>query len=309
MISKVISGKSFHGVCRYICADERRAVILETEGVRGHNYKLMAADFETQQGLRPGLKKAVFHGILSFYPGEQIDDQTIASIAKEYLEKMGITNTQYAVVKHIDRDHPHLHAIANLVNNNGATIKDNWIGLRGKKIAQQLTLKYHLRQALSKDLSLTHLERLNEKEATRYVIYLAILENLPACKSLDDLKQQLLNRGIDTLYKYKSGTDELQGISFKIGAYKYKGSQVDRQFSLGNLTRTIQQNNKLQLKPVLKFSAVEYKTQSLESSTREEQKEKSSLLEQLIRPEKNYEQLPYELKRKQKKKTRGLRLN
>src|SRR6266542_596799 len=135
MISKVIIAKSFYGACEYICKDKRRAVILETEGVRSHSYKLMAKDFEVQHALRPTLKKAVFHGILSFYPGEKIDDQKMLAIAKEYLEKMGITNTQYAITKHIDRNHPHLHIIANLINNKGETIKDNWIELRGKKIA------------------------------------------------------------------------------------------------------------------------------------------------------------------------------
>src|SRR6185369_14598350 len=98
-------------------------------------------------------------------------------------EKIGITNTQYAIVKHIDKAHPHLHVIANLVNNNGESIKDNWIGLRGKKISQQLTLKHDLKQALSKDLSLTHIERLSEKEANRYTIYQAISELLASCKN------------------------------------------------------------------------------------------------------------------------------
>ena len=158
MISKVITGKSFYGACKYICEDERRAMILETEGVRDYNYKLMTSDFEMQHSLRPTLNKAVFHGILSFYPGEKIEDQIMLLIAKEYLQKIGITNTQYAITKHTDRNHPHPHIIANLVNNDGKTIKDNWIGLRGKKIAQELTLKHDLKQALSKDLGLTHLD-------------------------------------------------------------------------------------------------------------------------------------------------------
>ena len=309
MISKVITGKSFYGVCRYICKDERRAVILETEGVRSHNYKLMAADFEIQQTLRPTLKKAVFHGILSFYSGEKIDDEKMCLIAKEYLSEMGIMNTQYAVTKHTDRNHPHLHIIANLVNNKGETIKDNWIGLKGKKIAQQLTLKHELKQALSKDLNLTNLERLNEKEASRYTIYQAILERLPFSKNLDDLKQQLQKQGVETLYKYKSGTTELQGISFKIGKYKYKGSEIDRQFSLKNLARTIEQNNRLLLNPAPKFFADNISLQRLnEDSTNQQQNENYSLLEQLMKPEKNYEQLPYELKRKQKKKNKRLGL-
>ena len=135
MISKVIIGKTFYGACRYICKDEKRAIILQTEGVRNYDYKLMAADFEKQHSLRPTLSKAVFHGIISFYPGEKIQDQIMTEIAKEYLQQMKIINTQFMVVKHIDKNHLHLHILANLVDNNGEVIKDSWIGLRGKKIA------------------------------------------------------------------------------------------------------------------------------------------------------------------------------
>jgi hypothetical protein len=56
----------------------------------------------------------------------------MVEISKEYLVKMGITETQFAITKHVDKDHPHLHIIANLVNNKGEAIKDNWIGLKGK---------------------------------------------------------------------------------------------------------------------------------------------------------------------------------
>lgn len=243
MISKVITGKTFEGTCRYICMNEKRSLVLETEGVRGHHYKFIAADFENQRSLRPSLTKAVFHAILSFYPTEKIDDANLVEIAKEYLEKMGVTDTQYSITKHTDRNHPHLHIIANLVNNKGETIKDNWIGLKGKKVAQQLTIKYGLIQAVGKNLELTHLERMNEKEANKYHIYKSILEKLPQSRSLYELKEKLQKENIETLYKYKGQTNELQGISFRIGEYKYKGSEIDRQFSIKNLERIIQQQS------------------------------------------------------------------
>ena len=109
MISKVITGKTFGGACRYVCMDQKRAVVLETEGVRGYDHKLMAKDFERQQAFRPSLKKAVFHGILSFYPGEKIEDEKMTEIAKKYLQEMKIVDTQYAIVKHTDKNHSHLH--------------------------------------------------------------------------------------------------------------------------------------------------------------------------------------------------------
>lgn len=131
----------------------------------------------------------------------------------------------------------HLHILANLVDNNGEVIKDSWIGLRGKKIAQKLTRKYKLRHAFSKDISKINLEALNEKESNRYEIYQAILEALPNCNYVKDLEAMLLKKKIETLYKYKGQTTELQGISFKIGEYKYKGSDIDRKFSINHLQK------------------------------------------------------------------------
>src|SRR6185312_10788163 len=220
MISKVIIGKTFSGACRYVCKDQRRALVLDAEGVRSYDWKLMFEDFERQHALRPSLHKVVFHGILSFYPGEKIMEEKMVKIGREYLQKMNISDTQFSITKHIDKNYSHLHIIANLVNNKGETIKDNWIGLRGKKIAQELTTKFRLKEAISKDLSVTHLEQLNEKEANRYVIYQAILEMLPHSKSLDDLKEKLVKKNIEALYKYK-------------------GSEIDRQFSLKNLEKAI----------------------------------------------------------------------
>jgi len=155
---------------------------------------------------------------------------------------------------------------------------------------------------LSKDLGLTHLERLNEKEANRYILYQAIAESVGRCKTLDQLKTSLSKAGIETLYKYKSGTEELQGISFKIGEYKYKGSEIDRKFSLKNLQRTIEQNNKPQLKPFNASYAIRDKVDNhQDKSITEAHTQRFSTIEQLMKPEKNHEWVPYELKRKKKK--------
>lgn len=239
MISKVFPGHSFYHAVHYVCKPEKKGEIITVEGVRQHDYRLMASDFQTQHQLRPSKKKACFHGILSFYPGEHPDNATLATIAQQYLQGIGITNTQYAIVKHTDRAHVHLHIIANMVNYDGKAISDNWIALRGKKVAQQLTKAYNLISATGKNLQKTNLKALTESEANKYKIYEAICNVLPGCCSLEELEQKLLQLGIQTQYKYKGQTTEKQGISFQIGKDCFKGSKVDRRFSLGNLQKTL----------------------------------------------------------------------
>jgi len=264
MISKVITGRSFHGCCMYVCKDMKRAVVLETEGVRGHDYRLMAADFEMQQQLRPSKQRAVFHGILSFYPGERPTDEKMVAIAREYLQQNGITDTQYSITKHIDKSHLHLHVIANLVNNQGEAIKDSWLGLRAKKTSQALTLKHELKPALRKDMKLTQLESLSEHEATRYQIYQAVTESMTKCKSLDELQRSLMIQNIDMRLKYSSREKELQGISFKMGVYSFKGSAIDRELSVKKLGQQLEMNMKASLKQEIEKQQQQQQSQQQE---------------------------------------------
>jgi hypothetical protein len=234
-------GKTFYGCCRYVCSNQQRATILFADGVRDYNYRLMAHDFEMNRQQLPNRHLAVFHGILSFHPSESLTDEKMTGIAQEYLQKLGVVDTQYIITKHTDKAHPHLHIIANLVNNIGVFIEDGWIGLNGKKVAQALTEKYQLVPAHKKELKLTNLGALNEEEGTRYEIYQAIEAALPSCNSLNDLEAFLIKRGIDTQYKYKGATQEIEGISFKKGLYAFKGSSIDRKYSIAGLQKIMQQ--------------------------------------------------------------------
>ncbi|MEO8173577.1 MAG: relaxase/mobilization nuclease domain-containing protein [Sediminibacterium sp.] len=302
MISKVIPpGKSFAGACRYLCANRGRAEVILSEGVRDYDHKLMALDFEEQRQFNPGLKSPVQHIILSYYPGEKISNEKMAEIAQEYLEKLGIKNTQYVVVKHNDKDHLHTHILFNRVDNDGRTIKDNWLGLRGKKMAQELTQRHDLIPALKKDLKLTHVQNLNNYEATRYEIFQTVTEILPLCKNLEDLKDRLERQKIEMIYKYKSQTQEVQGLSFKKGEFKYKGSEIDRQLSYGNLLKQIA------LQQVQKLKMPGRQSREQKHDLEKHFSHHSSLLEALMKVERDNEQTPYELlEKKRKRKQNGL---
>jgi hypothetical protein len=238
MISKVLpAARSFRACCQYVCQDQKRAHVLKTQGVRGHDHSLMAKDFEHQRSRRPDKHQAVFHSVLSFYPGEKPTDKKMVEIAEQYLERIGMVNTQFVVAKHTDKDHLHLHVIGNRVDNNGKAIDEGWLGLKGKKVAQQLTEEYHLRPALSKNMALTHHKNLQPAEAKRYRIYAALVESVGKSEDLVDLERRLSKRGIDIQYKLNPETREAEGISFRLGKQCFKGSQIDREFSLKALER------------------------------------------------------------------------
>jgi len=135
---------------------------------------------------------------------------------------------------------------------------------------------------------------------------------LPQCRSLDNLKEKLAVKNIETLYKYKGQTKELQGISFRIGNFKYKGSEIDRQFSLKNLEKTIylRQIN-TSVKPSAGISNSNGRTrENIVTEIKKSLGKDTHILLLVVNPQENNQSFPYEWKLgKKRKKKKSNRLN
>lgn len=301
MISKVIKpAKSFSRVCRYLLEKRQEARLILAEGVRDYDYRKMAEDFDLQARENPNLSSPVQHIILAFPPGEDLQDEKLAEIAREYLRELGISQTQYVVVSHREKEHKHLHIVLNRVGNDGRTIKDNFLGLRGKKKAQELTQRHGLKAAEKKDLNKTHIRQMNAQDRTRYEIYQAIREGLIKARNIVELEGMLKATQIEMIYKYKGQTNEVQGVSFKKDQFRYKGSDIDRRFSYRNLQKILVQKH--QIKQHLG------KQQGTDLLHKEKYKEED-LIALLLKPEERFENTPAELLRKKReRKSKGLGL-
>ena len=233
MVGKVISGSSFSGSVGYVMKEESR--ILEAEGIMPPEVKDMVQDFKDQTMLNPRLKNTVGHISLSFSPKDapRMTDALMTQIAKEYMQKMGITDTQYLLVRHLDQPHPHCHLVYNRVGNDGQTISDKNIKIRNAKVCRELTEKYGLYLAPGK--ANVRRERLREPDKTRYEIHDAIKGCLPKCKSWNELEGKFKEQGIGVRYKYCGLTDRKQGVLFSKNGFEFSGSKIDRAFSFTKL--------------------------------------------------------------------------
>ena len=233
MVGKVISGSSFSGTVGYVMKEESR--ILEAEGIMPPEVKDMVQDFKDQTMLNPRLKNTVGHISLSFSPKDapKMTDALMTQIAKKYMQKMGITDTQYLLVRHLDQPHPHCHLVYNRVGNNGQTISDKNIKLRNAKVCRELTEKYGLYLAPGKEE--VRREQLREPDKSKYDIYDAIKGSLPKCKNWNELESKLKDQGITMRYKYCGNTDRKQGVLFSKNGFEFSGSKIDRAFSFTKL--------------------------------------------------------------------------
>ena len=233
MVGKVISASSFSGTVGYVMKEESR--ILEAEGIMPPEVKDMVQDFKDQTMLNPRLKNTVGHISLSFSPKDapKMTDALMTQIAKEYMQKMGITDTQYLLVRHLDQPHPHCHLVYNRVGNNGQTISDKNIKIRNAKVCRELTEKYGLYLAPGKEE--VRREQLREPDKSKYEIYDAIKGSLPKCKNWNELESKLKDQGITMRYKYCGNTDRKQGVLFSKNGFEFSGSKIDRAFSFTKL--------------------------------------------------------------------------
>ena len=123
MIAKIVKGASFKGCVQYVTGKDN-ATVLALDGVLLGSISEIADSFEYQRQLNPRVSKPVGHIALSFKPEDKdkLTDAMMTKIALEYMELMGIKDTQFLLVRHhktmvsTNRPaNPHCHLVYNRV--------------------------------------------------------------------------------------------------------------------------------------------------------------------------------------------------
>lgn len=242
MIAKIVKGSSFKGVVNYILDKEKDAKILICDGLFVENKNTIAMSFDAQSKMNPKVTKPVGHISLAFSKEDErrLTDRAMAGIALEYLKEMGITDTQVLIVRHFDKEHPHVHIAFNRIANNGRVISDRNERIRSARICKELTRKYGLYFADGKEQVKRH--RLKEPDKTKYELYSILKEEVSRCENWNILAANLKKQGIDMRFKYKGKSDEVQGIVFTMNDYSFSGSKIDRRFSYAKIDAALGYN-------------------------------------------------------------------
>ena len=134
MIGKIVQGANFRGVVNYVL-QKPDAEPLGSRGLRNDSIDHIVESFRTQASLNP-IAKSVAHISLDFpvKDKERLTNKMMLQIADEYLNRMGYGNTQVLIIRHHDREHPHLHLVINRVDNDGRRISDKNERVRNAKV-------------------------------------------------------------------------------------------------------------------------------------------------------------------------------
>ena len=242
MMAKIVKGSDFKGVVDYILDKNKGVQKLISDGLFMENKDTIAMSFNIQSQMNSKVAKPVGHIALSFSKEDEprLTNNVMAHIALEYMEKMGIRNTQFFIARHFDKEHPHVHIAFNRIGNDCRTLSDKNDRLRSTRICKELTLKYGLHMADGKEN--VKRNRLKEPDRTKYRLYDILKTEVGRCGNWNVLVANLNRQGVEVSFKHKGQTDEVQGVVFTMNGYHFNGSKVDRCFSYSKIDAALQRN-------------------------------------------------------------------
>lgn len=243
MISKTVIGRSFKGVVNYLVSkvEKGQGEVLVAQGVR-ESKREMISDFNLSRQINEKLTRCVWHTSLSFSECDALTNERLLEIAREWMEGMGIANTQFAIIKHTDTKHPHVHIVASRIGDDGKTIIDSNNWKRSGSICRQLEEKYNLQRLpeVRQEKKINH-SALKGRDAFKSECHLALQESLRNSKSIDQFVLLMKEKGIDCKWKYnQDGT--VRGLSFLRDKIKLKASDINRIYSAKNIVKYLDRN-------------------------------------------------------------------
>ena len=286
MMGKITKGGSFGGCVDYVTrrkkdnpdgspSKEWRLIdCKDVSTIEGRNG--IIASFEDNLALNPGLKNPVGHISLNFHANDKnkVDDQIMVEIAQKYMKKMGIVDTPYIIVRHLDKDYPHCHIVFSRIDNHAETISDKNDFSRNKDACLELTKEYGLH--ISEGKRQTNVNKLRGTEKIRYEIFNAVdaVWNDRSVHTFEQFEGRLKAAGVGIEYKYKRGSNELQGLWYTRKGKRFAASKIDRRFSLGNISKHLANNKPLHsqsqwmyadgsIVPIASYKGVRFSTQQI----------------------------------------------
>jgi len=148
---------SFRTTLEYVLGKEKSTVIDTNMG--GETPRILAAEFAAARRLRPNLKRACGHIIISIPHRdadhsrgeyhEHLDSDQYVELAHRWLKGMEflgeeLSCSQYLIARHHDTRHEHIHIIASRIRMDGSVVSDSWDYRRSEVIVRQLEKEFNL---------------------------------------------------------------------------------------------------------------------------------------------------------------------
>ncbi|WP_289058732.1 relaxase/mobilization nuclease domain-containing protein [uncultured Flavobacterium sp.] len=157
MIAKISTGTNTHGMVAYnhnkTVPDkngEKEGLLLSVNSINNENISNIVSTISAYNNKNKNVSKPNIHISLNFHKDDILSNEKIVEIAKDYLNEMGYSEQPYAIYRHFDKEHPHIHIVSSQINEEGKKINDSHIYYRSQKLTRDLEEKYGITKAVEK---------------------------------------------------------------------------------------------------------------------------------------------------------------
>jgi hypothetical protein len=215
---------------------------LDRNNICGNSPKEIVEEMKMIQDLNQRATNKTFSLVLSpdIKDGKNLSDEQLKTMTQDYLNKLGIDTEkqQYVAFVHTEKEHKHIHIIANRVQANGKLISDNHIGKRAQWIAHEIAKEKGLISAKERMFeNIKNIEKGTDSLKTEiYKKHQEVLKQNP--QSFQNWIKQMGLKGLEVKPTInKQG--QIQGFRIldKETKNDFKASEIHRSMSASNLIK------------------------------------------------------------------------
>ncbi|MDM1448311.1 relaxase/mobilization nuclease domain-containing protein, partial [Myroides odoratimimus] len=145
MIAKAKSCVGGTALFNYVI-DDKKGYELLRNNLSGDTPKDMFQTMQILQNQNSRCKNNTISAVISptIVDSQKMSDRDLRALAVEFLLGLQIdpTKAQFIAFVHTEKEHKHIHIIANRIDENGKALKDNYIGFEAQRVAHEIALKY-----------------------------------------------------------------------------------------------------------------------------------------------------------------------
>jgi len=234
MISKAKSIKGSSVSIEYIQNDKELgdAFELDRNGIISDKPNEIMQEFRLMQEANGRCDKNTISIVISpDYGQKHFNIQELKEIGQRHLKDLRLEKNQYLMTLHQSTGKPHIHIIANRIDEKGKALNDSFISKKCQEISATIDKEKGL-------LTAKDIQKVNEiaLQPLKQEIKKAHKYSISRSNTFEEYKKNMHNKGI-TVKPTINKNKELQGMKFshKQSGLDFKASEIGKNFGIKNL--------------------------------------------------------------------------
>jgi hypothetical protein len=219
---------------------EKNAEVVFRQYLVGENPNELTQEFQRVQVRNPRCKRNTLSFVISptIKDGQRMTVKDLEKVTSKFMEQMKLGERQAIAFVHRDKKHTHIHLYVNRIDFKGVAYNDSFVSKRSQQaaanVAEDLELTTVKQVQFERDFDTKEIK--NEIQRRHE---LTLKQFNP--RDFDEYIKGIEVNGVK-IRPVINKQNQLQGFRFKFDGFDFKGSEVNRKMSMGNIGKELIQN-------------------------------------------------------------------